>query len=170
MEKILDVYKRIMDIRLVKAQIEALDLPDGSQAVEAAAGPLEDYAGSMMAREVETIASELVREFAVADLPAGRANELEIEIRRSLTSIAGRVDDRYNISVRTGPIPELEADGDEEHTEAEIDEVTRLAREVQGGYNALQFMNLTGSPILGLQATSDEAASTDGPTSDESDE
>ncbi|MCP3879976.1 MAG: hypothetical protein GY701_16525, partial [Sulfitobacter sp.] len=43
-EKILDVYKRIMDIRLVKAQIEALDLPDGSQAVEAAAGPLEDYA------------------------------------------------------------------------------------------------------------------------------
>jgi hypothetical protein len=152
-EKVLDVYKKIVDIRLVKAQIEGLDLDAGGNAVAAAAEPLEQYANSMMATEVGRIAAEVVAEFAHTDLPNGRPNELEVEVSRSLLQIAGRIDDSYNISVRTGPLPlgsSEDEEGGEDSSQVE-DEVTSFAREVQAGRDAMQFMNLTGTPILSLE-------------------
>ena len=106
-----------------------------------------------MTQEVSEIAKQLVSEFGSKELPKGRPHELEIEIKRSLTAIAGRIDDGYNISVRTGELPSTPED---EEVSEESAQLARYASDVQERSQALTFMNLTGSPILGLSRSVEE--------------
>lgn len=119
-----------------------------------------------MAEAVDEIATTLVSEYAHGNLPDGRPNELQIEIRRSLIALADRIDDRYNIAVRTGPVPELaeEADAEDGSEVVDSDGLLRFASEVLERGPAMQFINLTGSPILGLSANGGDDDDSDGVT------
>jgi hypothetical protein len=70
-------------------------------------------------------------------------------LRLQLNALADRIDRGYNVDVRTGELP---AGDDEEGEEIELDEETRAAaEEVQSKQRSLQFMNVTGKPILHLE-------------------
>jgi len=144
-DKVLAVYERILHIRQMKADLENLDVADEPDVIDQAIQPLEDYANRAMAKEVPEIAKELVSEFLSERLPAGRTFELEMAITKSLTAVAGRIDEGYNISVRTGPLPHPSAPEEETEEEAKL---ARIVTGVQSKSKSLSYMNLSGSPIL----------------------
>jgi len=163
-EKVLGVYKGILDIRIAKANIENLDI-EAKDVIASSTRPLDDYANSLMASQTTEIAESLVTEFASEKLPHLRPNELKIEIRRSLLVMADRIDDGYNISVRTGPLPE--AAGEDESPDTPAAQLRGHAASVQSRSESLKFMNLTGNPILASRVADtsgvDEKTKSDGP-------
>lgn len=141
LDKILDVYKKILDIRASHQQLADQGVPPDVLA------PLEDHANNRMAEETERIASEMVdASTTVAD--SGRANELKIEIRFSLNALANRIDHGYNVDVRAKPEPEPTEDG----TEPDADGVAnrQTLRQITDLAPNLAFVNRTGKPILSL--------------------
>lgn len=143
LDKILDVYKKILDIRASHQQLADQGVPPEVLA------PLEDHANNRMAEETERIASEMVDASAtVAD--SGRANELKIEIRLSLNALANRIDHGYNVDVRATPEPEPKPT--EDGTEPDADGVAnrQALRRISDLALNLAFVNRTGKPILSL--------------------
>jgi hypothetical protein len=153
-DEVLKVYERVLSIRKMKAEIEALQLGTGADdTIQRSIEPLEDYANSAMQQGTTEIAKALIAEFGSARLPAGRPMELEIEVRRSLLKIAERIDDGYNISVRAGELPP--ATEDEGADPAEDSDREVLAEQVRAveerAERSRHLINLTGAPILSLE-------------------
>ena len=143
LDKILDVYKKILDIRASHQQLADQGVPREVLA------PLEDHANNRMAEETERIASELVDASAtVAD--SGRANELKIEMRLSLNALANRIDHGYNVDVRARPEAEPETDEGEKEPDANGVAHRQALRKITDLASNLAFVNRTGKPILSL--------------------
>jgi len=160
-DEVLKVYERVLSIRTAKANLQALQLDAGGDAaIGQAVGPLEEYANSAMQNGVTEIARALVEEFQSDRLPQGRNFQLEIEVKRSLLQIAERIDDGYSISVRAGELPPLEGESDvDDAGGGTVSELVNQVRAVgERSVRARTLMNLTGSPILSLDASSDEEA------------
>lgn len=68
-------------------------------------------------------------------------------MRLSLNGLANRIDDGYQIDVRSGPAPEEDEDKDEDEKD---DPNARFAALIERLRPGLQFVRLTGAPILSL--------------------
>lgn len=143
LDRILDVYKKILDIRASHQQLADQGVPPEVLA------PLKDHANKRMADETERLASEMVdASAAVAD--SGRANELKIEVRLSLNALANRIDHGYNLDVRAQPEPEPEPSDEETESAAEGWANREALRRINNLAPNLAFVNRTGKPILSL--------------------
>lgn len=121
--------------------------------------PLEKKPNSVMDRELADIAHQLVDEFGIDTAPEGRSEELEIEIRKSLKSVAG-IGQGYSISVRSGPLPQAEEeDGQLSSEEAKL---AAFGAGVLERSRRFEFMNMSGLPILGNPADSADEPTEDG--------
>jgi hypothetical protein len=149
LDKILDVYRKILDMRASHADLVEKGVPPEVLA------PLVEHANGRMAAETERIANEMV-DASASVTDAGRANELKIELRLSLNSLANRIDRGYNVDVRAEPEPEPEppAEGETGPTDAlaaAADAAVRDAlQRIVGLQPKLAFVNRTGKPILSL--------------------
>jgi hypothetical protein len=77
-------------------------------------------------------------------------NELRQELTLSLNALATRVDLGYNVEVRAGELPPPPED--EVGVEDSVDAETRAATEaIRSKQESLEFMNLSGKPILSLE-------------------
>lgn len=142
-ERLISAYDKILNIRLARQQ-----LAENSASQETLESAAKDAEG-MMKEEIEGLADTLVEDVS----NQGRANELRIEIRRSLNALANRIDAGYSIEVRAGELPEPEVEVDDEGEATETDkyaEVRKIVEEVLAGQRRLEFRNLTGEPILQL--------------------
>ncbi|HEU4739064.1 MAG TPA: hypothetical protein VFS54_08290 [Solirubrobacterales bacterium] len=148
LERVLAVYKQVLDIRQKHQELsENSDLP------EEAIRPIAEAASEMMEKKTREIAEELVAE---ADTKAEeRNNELLTEIRLQLNALAERIDRGYNVEVRAGELPESTDEGEPGD---DLDPATRKATEaVLEAQKSIEFMNVSGKPILSLeQADEDE--------------
>ncbi len=163
MDKVISVYERIVHIREMKANIEQSEMPE--EVTAQMIGPLEDYANQAMDKDLSSIASEIIAQFGVDRLPEGRDNELNIQIKRSLTAIAGRIDEGFNISVRTGPIPGV-AEDQEQASDEDLKLLTTVTQ-IKAMSKDLSYINQTGVPILSIsQAGGSEAEGTEEPTNE----
>lgn len=143
-ERIVKLYKNLLDIRLAQMQLKSAGVPE-----EKTEG-IKEYATTHMSTGIAKLVDELLDEFG-AGLEDGRANELRIELRIAANGIANRIDRGYNVEVRVGelpPPPDEEAAEEPESEEAK--EARRVADLIASKRDALEFMNLTGSPILEL--------------------
>jgi hypothetical protein len=111
-----------------------------------------------MSTAVDDVVDELIGEGRVQD--PGRRNELRVELVKALNALANRVDRGYGVEVRAGELPES-AEGDEAAMDGEPDDeftadTRRAAALIRENRKALQFLKLSGEPILGLPEVSED--------------
>ena len=142
-ERILAAYKTVLELRVLRAQLRTQGMPEESL------GSIDDHANGVMgAANRET--AEVLAARAPADITQERRNELRNAAEKSLNAIAVRVDRGYNVDVRSGePVPDVP------------DSATAVA-EIRAAAPNLQYINLSGTPILllampGLDEASAEA-------------
>lgn len=139
-ERLLASYSNILSIRLAHKQLKESGVPEDRLA------GIQSEADERMESDIGQLVDELLEANQRTD--RGRANELRTELVNSLNALANRIDQGYNVEVRAGEVPEPE---DEEEEESEETAKRReLARAVLEKQKSLQFMNLTGRPILEL--------------------
>lgn len=142
LERILRIYQQILDIRR-KHQ----ELSENSGVPDEALKPLSDHASEKMGEEIRAITEDVIAKASLAD--EGRLNELRNELTRQLNALAERIDRGFDVEVRAGEIPEST---DDEVDEDETDQATREAtRTVLDAQKNLEFMNVSGKPILSLE-------------------
>jgi hypothetical protein len=131
-ERIVAVYKQILEIRKIRAELTKIQVPPDKLK------GLEDHAKDLMKENIETIAIEITSESPVLD--PNRKNELTNQLRISLTMIANRIDKNYNIEVRMSA-PQKEGE------DTQADEALKT---IQHATPSMQYMRLDGDPILQL--------------------
>jgi hypothetical protein len=147
LERVLAVYKQVLDIRQ-----KHRELSENSDLSEEAIKPLAEAASEMMGRRTREIAEELIAEANTG--AEGRDNELLTEIRLQLNALAERIDRGYNVEVRAGELPEST---DEDELGEDLDPATRKAAEtVLEAQKGIEFMNVSGKPILSLEQAEEE--------------
>jgi hypothetical protein len=142
-ERIIKVYKDLVEIRVAHATLEEKGLSD-----ESLAGVRRE-ADMHMEQGIGVLVDELMDRHA-GDFDPNREHELRTELTFSLRQLAKRIDAGYQVEVRVG-LPER-AD-DEELAEADkIPEEDRRAQEdIANAQEGLRFMELEGPPILSLE-------------------
>jgi len=155
-ERVVALYKSLLEIRRLRAELADQGLDDQSL------GGIDNHANTHMSTGIERTADDIIEELGTAVDNPERLNELKIELRLAMNAIANRVDAGYHIDVRIGALPETT---DEDETEngdgdasSESDSMNRIASAQEG----LKFMRLTGTPILQLVET-DEGDEDDQP-------
>src|SRR5680860_624641 len=142
LRQILGLYKEIRDIRKSHQDLSG-KLPDEILK------PMEDYVSDTMEPKIREIAEDVVSKAKLDD--QDRLNELTTELTKQLNALIERVDRGFDVNVRAGEIPE-EVEGDVEEEEV-VDRTTREAAEqIIEAQPGLEFMNVSGKPILHLEA------------------
>lgn len=138
-ERIVSLYKQLLEIRLLRSQLAEQGVTDKSLQ------GIDSHANMHMEKGIDALIGELIDRYA-GNIDEGRRNELRTELKHSLNRIANRVDLGYNIDVRAEPLPEPE-----EPDADETDDDLRAAIETISEASAtLQFLKPAGSPILSL--------------------
>ncbi len=136
-ERVVSLYKQLLEIRRLRQELREQGLSDESL------GGVDSHANDHMGRGIGTLIDELVERFG-KERDKGRRNELRTELRRALNQIANRIDHGYNIDLRAEPPEEDAADSAERRdAQEQIESIAAVAPR-------LQFINLTGRPILSL--------------------
>ena len=136
-ERVVALYKQLLEIRKLKQEIEKQGVPDKETT------GIENYANQLMEKGIEKIAIEVVNEHHKKGDKA-RKNELTNAVRISLRRFANRVDHGYNIEVRVEPLVKQEGQDKEEP------ELQGAIAAIQSASRNMQFMKLEGKPILSL--------------------
>lgn len=139
-EKIITLYKQFLEIRKLKKELREQGVPEDKMQ------GIEDHANTMMAKGIETLTVEVVKEYYKGN-DKGRKNELKNAVRISLNKIANRIDQGFNIEVRTEPLPEP----DEGQNDSDTSSTERYhVNVVLNASKTMQFMKLEGDSILHL--------------------
>lgn len=152
-ERLIAAYERILNIRLAHKQLAESGVPDDK--LEG----VSQHVSEGMEEEIRRIAGDVVSESNAVD--DDRRNELRTEMTLQLNALARRIDHGYNVEIRTGEIPDVtEGEEDEQGFEPETRDAVRSVLEAQ---QKLEFMNVSGKPILHLEQPDDhQAGGTDG--------
>jgi hypothetical protein len=150
LERLISAYEKVMNIRVAYKQLEESGV--GQEALDA----VQASAEGKMSEEIEAIVNDLLAKKEKQDKP--RANELRKELTDSLNALANRIDRGYSMEVRAGELPEPEPEDDEAAESAEEKKLRGMVEQVQAMQDRLKFANLSGSPILELPESIDEAA------------
>lgn len=92
-ERVVALYKQLLEIRRLRQEMSDQGVTeDGLSGIDA-------HANELMSAGIEELADELADSTSVVD--QHRSNELKIELRLSLNSIANKIDQGYSIDVRS---------------------------------------------------------------------
>jgi len=134
---IIDSYKKILEIRLLREQLKNAGVPEDKTK------GIEDYANELMSKKIDEMLEILRKEYCGIK-NGDRKNELENGLRISMNKIANRIDSGFNYEVRVGALPKTEADETDDNEEQKnYDEIKRVE-------SKLIFTNMLGSKILSL--------------------
>ncbi len=134
LDRLASAYERIVHIRLMKKELAKTEIP------EDVLDPLSGYIDDLIKIEIEKIAEALIAKSGLAD--EGRLNELRTDLQMQLTALAERINQGYNVEVRTGELP---APGVEKNEL--LDSSTREAAElVQGAQKGIRSLNSAEEP------------------------
>lgn len=142
-ERIIATYKNLLDIRKHHRELAELGLP--AENLEG----IQGHANTLMQSEIDKIDKELLNEF-LRQKDVGRMNELEIELRMSMSKIANRIDRGFNIEVRVPPQIAAPADDAPPHDPQDIQHI----QSIREASETLEFIKLEGPPILKLPENS----------------
>lgn len=140
-ERIIALYKQLLEIRKLKGELEKQGVPE-----EGTAG-IDAHANSLMERGITDLIEELIGKFHKNEDP-GRENELRIEAKFALNKLAKRIDRGYGIDVRIEPYI-----GDEDIDDEVSEDITNT---IVSAAKNIQYMKLDGDPILTLPESGDD--------------
>jgi len=136
-DRILSVYKRILEIRKLHGELKKQGFDDKELR------PITKKADSAITEEVKKLAPELLAKYYKKEDTA-RRNELSNELEKALIEIAKRIDKGYNVEIRV-PTDDSEETSKDVHVKAIISVLKNL-----------EFIKLEGEPILSLPETTNE--------------
>lgn len=140
-ERIIALYKQLLEIRKLKGDLEKQGVPE-----EGTAG-IDAHANSLMERGLTDLIEELIGKYHQNEDP-GRENELRIEAKYALNKLAKRIDRGYGIDVRIEPYI-----GDED---IEDDAAEAISNTIISASKNIHYMKLDGDPILTLPESGDD--------------
>lgn len=144
-EKIIDIYKKIVEIRIHKAELKMLGLKEKEMQ------GITDHSNEIMKEGIKTLTVEIVNKYYVGN-DDNRKNELANSVKISLNKIANRIDQGFNIEVRAEPEEETDEETGENN---QHDENQAFIRKVIEASETLRFLKLDGERILGLPEKSE---------------
>jgi hypothetical protein len=164
-DQLLATYQRLLDIRQKHRELAEDDGVPDEYLKE-----LGDYADKYMDEKIEEIVEKTISEAKLQD--KGRLNELETELDRKLKALADRIDRGYNVEVRTGELPPPpDPEDPEAEPEVELDpEVREAAEGVLELQKSIDYMNVSGKPILHLEQARDDEGDADASQDDPGEE
>ena len=144
LDKVLDLYKKYLDIRVIKDQMVANEVsPDVVAALDA-------DTTTKFEEGLEEIVSDTIREFA-RETVAPPDPEIEVKVRFAVSDIASRVDAGYTIQVR---VAENAAPDDQAEEPAPDDHFREIVSSRQRHFT---YTTLPGKKILSLKPGGDAA-------------
>ena len=148
---IISAYKEILEVRLLHAQ-----LAEKKISAERLRG-VEEHAEEIMGKAIESVKSALLESYPSEDI--GRRNELNNALGPALSKLANRIDRGFNVEIRVEPLTDV-SEEDEEGENTENEEKAQQIEAIRAAVSEMEFMNLTGQPILHLPETTsnDESA------------
>lgn len=142
-ERTVALYKQLLEIRKLHNEIKQQGVP------ETEVSGIEKYANNIMEEGIEKLSIEIVdQHYKKRD--DGRKNELKNAVRISLNKLANRIDQGFNIEVRVQPLKEAEQSSDN------FAEIRNSIELIQKATSNMQFLKLTGQPILKLSEKKEE--------------
>ncbi|PKA10624.1 hypothetical protein CH372_18455 [Leptospira meyeri] len=140
-EKLIKIYKDILDIRKARRELKEKGVPD-----ENLSG-IEQYANSKMENGITESIQELITKFGT-NLEDGRKRELEISLKYSMNKISNRIDQGYNFDIK---MKIEESKKNKETSQSEEDKLNEEYNKIITEKNQnLEFLKLTGESILSL--------------------
>ncbi len=132
---LIDNYKKLLEIKKLKGELEKQGLSE-----ENLQG-IANHSNGFMEKAIDDIVNKMKNEYN-GNGDENRKNELLNGIRISLNKIANRIDRGFNFEVRIEPISSEKG----EETNGNEKEIVAI----QEASKSLQFMKLSGQPILKL--------------------
>jgi len=136
-DRILTVYKRVLEIRKLHGQLKKQGLKDKELQ------PIKKKADSAIMEEVEKLTPELLDKY-YKNQDTARRHELSTQLKKALIEIAKRIDKGYNVEIRVSA-----DDIQETSKDVNINAITSVLKN-------LEFIQLEGEPILSLPETTNE--------------
>lgn len=158
-ERIVKLYKNIVEIRSAKEKLKELGVSTGEQR------SIEKQEKDIFNKGIDTIAAEIVKEFATKQLDNGRVNELRIAIKGHITYIAKCIDHGMIIEINPPEISEpseaKETDSDEQKIEVKrikenYDKTLKKIDIVQKSMDTIKTIGKTGVDIVKYLTEGDE--------------
>jgi hypothetical protein len=146
LESIVKVYKTVAEFKRLRSEMLNLGMP------KAALKSVDTEAAETMGRRIGELVDELMTTYNTYPRD-GRQNELKVDLKLSLNSLANRIDAGFNIEVRTNP-PSLSDNATEDQKRAAEGFAT-----IQAAQENLKFMNHDDSPMLSLPERKSELKS-----------
>jgi len=137
-ERIVKVYKDILEIRKLHGDLKARGVPKNQLK------GVQEYADSRMKDEIDKLTKELLKKYYKTK-DEGRQNELTTALRFSLSKIANRIDKGYSVEIRAKSLSEEE----EAQKKMTPEDKERINAIISASKN-LEFLKLEGPPILSL--------------------
>lgn len=137
-ERILAVYKQMLEIRKSRAELLTQDLPKD------AFDKIDENVNSRMYKAIEEVSDDIIDQHK-SKHQNGRDNELKNGLIIALKKLANRIDRGFHIEVRIGELPEPE---DGEEVDEELAEHSEI---IKGASKSLEFIHLEGEPMLQLK-------------------
>lgn len=144
-EKILDNYKKILEIKNLRNQLIEQGIPDKKTQ------EIENYANETMEKEIIDLAKDIVKEH-YRGRDTGRKNELISGLKISFNKIANRIDNGFNLDIR---VEVLSNSKNEEEKNEEHEQKEALISTIKESSKSLEFINTTGKTILSLNESND---------------
>ncbi|SFB82501.1 hypothetical protein SAMN05421780_101647 [Flexibacter flexilis DSM 6793] len=150
-ERIIKVYKNIVEIRIAKEKLKDLGVSTGEQK------DIERQEKDILEKGIDTIAADIIKEFSIKQLDSGRVNELRIAMKGHITYIAKCIDNGMVIEINPPEIPEpsepKETDSDEKKNEVQklkenYDKTLEQINIVQKSMDTVKTIGKTGVDIV----------------------
>lgn len=150
-ERIIALYKKIIEIRSAKEKLKELGVSIGEQR------EIEKQEKDILNKGIESIASDIVKTFAKKQIDAGRVNELKVAMKGHVTYIVKCIGGGMVIEINppeiSEPIEAKETDTDAEKIEAkklkdEYDNTIKQIEIVQKSMDAIKAIGKTGMDIV----------------------
>ena len=137
-DRILNVYKRILEIRRIHGELKEQGFQDKELQ------SIKKKADSAITEEIKILTPELLEKYySNEDTP--RRNELSNELDKALIEIAKRIDKGYNVEIR------VSTDDSSEDASKDVHMNT-----INAVLKNLEFIKLEGEPVLSLPETIEE--------------
>lgn len=141
-ERIIQLYKNFLDIRKIKKELKILGLKEKDMQ------GISDHAKRVMEDGINNISAEIMKIYYIGT-DESRKNELTNALKITLSKIANRIDQGFNVEVRAEPSTTPEENEDQEKYQEFIKKINDAA-------NTLQFLKLEGDRILRLSEKTKE--------------
>lgn len=142
-DKIIEGYKKILEIKKLRAELLQYGVPEKDTA------PIAKHAEQIMDKQIAETVETAIKEFYKGKQD-GRQNELKIELKHSSKRLAARIDRGFNIEVRTGALPKPT---DELIQPPNIQATTEQVKRVRAAAENLSYVRSEGEPILALPSS-----------------